>query len=148
MNPAARPLRPPHRQRGPASALAPALATAASADPVGEAFVVEQYAYAPSAAWGNGTTCWSSPSPTTRPSAASAPGVSGSTSPVLPGEDGEIAFNTSRDEWLVVASDRSSVRATVIAADGTPGEPVTLATAPEDERCGSPRWPTRVGSTS
>jgi hypothetical protein len=123
-----------------ASALALALATAASADPVGEAFVVEQYAHAPSAAWGNGTYLAEF---TLADDAAvrrlGASGVSGSTSPVLPGEDGEIAFNTSRDEWLVVASDRSSVRATVIAADGTPGEPVTLATAPEDESLWEPK---------
>ena len=73
-----------------ASALALALATAASADPVGEAFVVEQYAYAPSAAWGNGTYLAEF---TLADDAAvrrlGASGVSGSTSPVLRGGRGD-----------------------------------------------------------
>jgi hypothetical protein len=121
------------------------LPAAAGADPVGDAFVVEQYAHEPNAAWGNGTFLAEfTLEDDTAVRRLGAGGVSGPTSPVLPGENGDIAFNTSREEWLVVASDRASVRATAIAADGSRRAPVTLTTAPDDESL----WEPKVAYTS
>jgi hypothetical protein len=110
-----------------------ALPAVAGADPAGDAFVVEEFAHAPTAAYGNGgylAQFQLEDDAAVRP--LSAGGVSGSTVPVLPGEDGEIAFNPSRGEWLVVASDRTSVRATVITADGSRRPAVDVTTAAAD----------------
>ncbi len=114
------------------AAAALALPTTAGADPVGDAFVVEdQGAHAPSAAYGNGG--YLAEFELGRGDAAvrrlSSSGVSGPTTRLHPGEAGEVAFNPSRKEWLVVTSDRATIRATVVTADGSRRTPVTVATA-------------------
>ena len=118
-----------------------AVPATAAADPAGDAFVVEERAaHSPSAAYGNGGFLaefqLGDDAAVRRLDGG---GVSGSTSPVLPGEAGEVGFNPARGEWLLVASDRRSVRAGVIAADGSRRPPVTLATASPGEGLYEPK---------
>ena len=123
------------------AAAALALPAAASAEPAGDAFVVEEgAAHSPSAAYGNGRFLaefqLGDDAAVRR---LDADGVAGATSPVLPGEAGEVGFNPARGEWLLVASDRATIRASVIAADGSRRAPVTIASAADGEDLYEPK---------